>query len=143
MTLDEDLASQMKRKKDVEMETEDLREKLDMIWLKVQEREAREARIESKTAALLAKSVSLDEELTVEMEEFASVRERMVALRKKNKAFHSDIIDKLQKMGKKYPVYEQGDKSGPNYAYPKATEENDDEEIVYNPPFLGRPKGGY
>ena len=48
MMLDEDLASQMKRKKDVEMETEDLREKLDMLRLKVQEREAREVKIESE-----------------------------------------------------------------------------------------------
>ena len=40
-TLDEYLASKMKRKKDVETETEDLREKLDMLRLKVQEREAR------------------------------------------------------------------------------------------------------
>ena len=56
VTLDEDLASKMKRKKDVEMETEDLRENLDMLRLKVQEREAREVRIESETAALLAKA---------------------------------------------------------------------------------------
>ena len=83
VTLDEDLASQMKRKKDVETETEDLREKLDMLRLKVQEREAIEARIESKTTSLLAKSISLDEELTAEMEEFVSMRERMAALRKK------------------------------------------------------------
>ena len=129
----------MKRKKDVEMETEDLREKLDMLRLKVQEREAR---LDSETAALLAKSMSLDKELTVEMEEFASVRERMVALRKKNKAFHSDIIDKLQKMGKKYPVYEQGANSGPDNAHPEVTEEDDDEEMVYKPPFLGRLKEG-
>ena len=47
VTLDEDMAAQMKRKKDVEMETEDLREKLDMVMLKVQQREARQARIES------------------------------------------------------------------------------------------------
>ncbi|TMX02960.1 hypothetical protein EJD97_019109 [Solanum chilense] len=139
LTLDEDLASHMKRKKDVEMDTEDLREKLDILRLQVQEREAR---IDSETAALLAKSMSLDKELTVEMEEFASVRERMAALRKKNKAFHSDMIDKLQKMGKKYPVYEQGAKSGPDNAHPEATEEDDDEEIVYKPPFLGRLKGG-
>ena len=63
----------MKRKKDVEMETEDLREKLDMLRLKVQEREAR---IESEIAAQLAKIMSLDEELTVEIEEFASIREK-------------------------------------------------------------------
>ena len=35
--LDEDLASQMKRKKYDEMETNELREKLDMLRLKVQE----------------------------------------------------------------------------------------------------------
>ena len=69
MTLDEDQASQMKWKNDVEMETEDLQEKLDMLWLRVKDREAREARIESVIATLLAKSMSLDEELTMEMEE--------------------------------------------------------------------------
>ena len=58
MMLDEDLASQIKRYKDVEMETGDLREKLNMLRLKVQEREAR---IESDTATLLDKSMSLDE----------------------------------------------------------------------------------
>ncbi|XP_027772756.1 uncharacterized protein LOC107019050 [Solanum pennellii] len=142
LTLDEDLASQMKRKKYVEMETEDMREKLDMLQLKVQEREAREARIELETAALLAKSMSLDEELTVEMEEFVSMRERMDALRRKNKAYHSNMIDKLRKKGKKYHVYEQGVNGGPNKAHPEATEEDDDEEIVYKPLFLGRPKGG-
>ena len=47
VTLDEDLASQMKKKKDVEMEREHLREKLDILLLKVQEREVREASIES------------------------------------------------------------------------------------------------
>ena len=35
VALDEYLTSHMKRKKDVEMETEDLREKLDMLRLKV------------------------------------------------------------------------------------------------------------
>ena len=44
-----------------------MQEKLDMLWLRVKDREAREARIESETAALLAKIMSLDEELTVEM----------------------------------------------------------------------------
>ena len=62
VTLDEDLTSQMKRKKDVEMEREGLREKLDMLWLKKQEREAR---IDSETAALLAKNMLLYKELTV------------------------------------------------------------------------------
>lgn len=36
VTLDEDLTSQMKRKKDVEMETESLRKMLDTLRLKVQ-----------------------------------------------------------------------------------------------------------
>ena len=107
VTLDEDLASQMKRKKYDEMETNELREKLDMLRLKVQEREAREVRIDSETAALLAKSKSFDKELTIEMGEFAYMREKMAALRKKNKAFLSNMIDKLWKMSKKYPVYEQ------------------------------------
>ena len=57
MMLDEDQASQMKRKKDIEMDTEDLRENLDMLRLKVYEREAREARIKSETTILLAKSM--------------------------------------------------------------------------------------
>ena len=105
MTLDEDLASQIKRKKDVEMETKDLREKLDMLRLKVQEREAREVRIESETATLLAKSMSLDKEMIVEMEEFTSTIESMAALRKKNKDFYSNMTDKLQKMRLKHPVY--------------------------------------
>ena len=136
--LDEDLESQMKRKKDVYMETKDLREKLDMLRLKLQEREAR---IKSETPTLLAKRMSLDEEFTVEMEGFSSMRERMVALRKKNKGFHSNVIDRLRKMGGKYPVYEQGANSGADNAHPEATEEEDNEEIVYKPPFLGRLKG--
>ena len=42
--------------------------------MKVQEREAREVKIELEIAALLDKSLSLDEEMTVEMEEFTSMR---------------------------------------------------------------------
>ncbi|TMW93006.1 hypothetical protein EJD97_012304 [Solanum chilense] len=124
------------------METEDLREKLDMLRLKVQEKEARETRIESETTSLLAKSMSNDDDLTVEMEEFASMRERMAALRKNNKAFHSNIIDKLWKMGEKYPVCEKEAGSGSDNAHPEATEEDDDKEIFCKPPFLGRIKGG-
>ncbi|XP_027770126.1 uncharacterized protein LOC107009533 isoform X2 [Solanum pennellii] len=142
VTLDEDLASQMKRKNDVEMEAKDLRKKLDTLRLKVQDREAREARIEAETAALLTKSMSLDEELTVEMEEFTSMADRMAALRKQNKAFHSNMIDKLQKMREKHPVFEQGANSYPDNAHPEATEEDNDEEIVYKPPLLGRTRGG-
>ena len=76
------------------------------------------------------------------MEEFTSMRESMAALRKKNKAFHKKVIDKLQKMGKKYPVYEHGANRGPDNAHPEATREDDDEEIVYKPQFLGHIKGG-
>ena len=43
----------------------------------------------------------------------------MVALRKKNKTFCSNMIDKLRKMGKKYPVYEQGANSGPDNVHPE------------------------
>ncbi|TMW81839.1 hypothetical protein EJD97_007640 [Solanum chilense] len=114
VTLNEDLTSQMKRKKDVEMETEGLREKFDTLRLKVQEIEAREARIDSDTAALLPKSVLLNQELTV----------------------HSNLL------GGKYLAYEQGEaNSGPDKAHPEVTEEDDGEEIVYKPPFLGRLKG--
>ena len=142
VTLNEDLASEMKRKKDVEMDTEDLQEKLNMLRLKVQERDTRDARIESDTTALLSKSMSLDNELTVEMEGFSSMRERMTTLRNKNKVFHCNMIDKLRKMGKKYPEYEQGAGRGPDNAHRKETEEDDDEEIIYKPKFLGRLKGG-
>ena len=138
--LDEDLASQVKRKKNVERETEDLLEKLNMFQLKVQERAARESRIESEIAALLAQSMSLDEELTVEMEEFVCIREKMVKLRKKNKAFNSNMIDKLHKMREKYTVYGQGANSGPDNTHPGVTGEDDDEEIVYKPLFLGHLK---
>ena len=131
---------QHKRKKDVEMETEEFREKLDMLRLKVQEREAREVRIDSEITALLAKSMSLDNKLTVEMEEYASMRKRMAALRKKNKAFHRDMTNKI--WNKKYAVYEQGANSGPDNAHLEATEEDDDKEILHKPPFLGHLKGG-
>ena len=76
------------------------------------------------------------------MKEFTSMRERTDALRKKNKVFHSNMIDKLQKMREKHPAYKQGANSGPNKTHPKATEEDEDEEVVYKLPFLGRLKGG-
>ncbi|TMX02958.1 hypothetical protein EJD97_019151 [Solanum chilense] len=123
------------------MEKEELREKLDMLRLKVQERVETEESIESETAALLAKSMLLDEELTSEMQEFVSMRGKMVTLRKKNKALHSNMINKLLKMGEKYPIYERGTNSGPGDTHPEATEEDDDEEIIYNRPFPGRLKG--
>ena len=116
MTLDEDLASQMKRKKDEERETEGLREKLDTLRMKVQEIEAREAIIDSETVSLSAKSMLLYKEMTV----------------------HNNLT------GGKDPAYAQGAaNSGPDNAHPEATEEDDDEKIIYKPPFLGSMKGGY
>ena len=109
VTLDEDFASQIKRKKEVEMETESLRQKLDMLRLKVHEGKAREAKIDVETAVLLAKSASVDKELTI----------------------RSNL------KGGKYIACEQGaDNNGPENGNPKLTEEDDEEEIVYKPPFL-------
>ena len=76
------------------------------------------------------------------MKEFTSMRERMAVLRKKNKAFHSNMIDKLKKMHEKHSVYEQRDNSDDNNAHPEATWEHDDNEIVYKPQFHGHLKGG-
>ena len=71
--------------------------------------------IDSETAALLAKSVLLDKELTVQ----------------------SNLT------GGKYLTYEQGSaNSGLDNAHPEVTEEDDDEEMVYKPPFLGHLKEG-
>ncbi|XP_027769751.1 uncharacterized protein LOC107026189 [Solanum pennellii] len=61
-TLDEDLASQIKRKKEVEMETESLRKRLNLLRLEIHEGKAREAKIDIETAVLLARSAALDEE---------------------------------------------------------------------------------
>ena len=105
VTLDEDLASQVKRKKEVEMETESLRKRLNMLHLEVHEEKARDAKINVETAVLLAKSASLDEELTT----------------------HSNL------KGGKYLTRDQGaDNSGP---VNELIEEDDEEEIIYKPPF--------
>ena len=105
VTLDEDLASQIKRKKKVEMETESLRKRLNMLRLKVHEGKAREAKIDIETVVLSARSAALDEEL----------------------ATHSNL------KGGKYLARDQGaDNSGPGH---EVTEEDDEEEIVYKPPF--------
>ena len=105
VTLDEDLASQIKRKKEVEMETESLRKRLNMLRFKVQEGKAREAKIDVETAVLLAKSASLDEKLTT----------------------RSNL------KGGKYLARDQGaDNSGPDR---EVIEEDDEEEIIYKPPF--------
>ncbi|TMW80486.1 hypothetical protein EJD97_019306 [Solanum chilense] len=105
MTPDEDMASQLKRKKEVEMETESLRKRLNMLRLEVHEGKAREAKIDIETAALLAKSASLDEKLTA----------------------CSNLKDG------KYLARDKGaDNSGPDR---EVIEEDDEEEIVYKPPF--------
>ena len=96
------------------METESLRRKLCMLLLKVHEGKVREAMIDVETAMLLAKSALLNKEL----------------------ASHSNL------KGGKYIACEQGeDKNGPKKTHPELTEEDDEEEIVYKPPFLGRLKG--
>ena len=111
VTLDEDLASQMKIKKDVEMNIDDLRDKLDILWLKVQEREAR---IDSDTAALLVKIVLLDKELTV--------RTNLTG-------------------GKYPAYEQRVSNSCPDNARHEVIKEYDCEEIINKPPFLGRLKG--
>ena len=99
-TLDDDLASQIKRKKEVEMETESLRKRLNLLRLEIHEGKAREAKIDIETAVSLAKSATLDEEL----------------------ATHSNL------KGGKYPARKQGaDDSGPDQ---ESIEEDDEEEIV-------------
>ena len=104
-TLDEDLASQIKRKKEVEMETESLRKRLNLLRLEIHEGKAREAKIDIETAVLSARSAALDEEL----------------------AIHSNL------KGRKYLAHDQGaNHSGPGR---EVTEEDDEEEIVYKPPF--------
>ena len=105
MTLDEDLASQIRRKKEVEMETEILRKRLNLLRLEIHEGKAREAKIDIETAVSLARSATLDEEL----------------------ATHS------KSKGRKHPAREQGtDNSSPGC---EVIEEDDEEEIVYKPPF--------
>ncbi|TMW82023.1 hypothetical protein EJD97_007029 [Solanum chilense] len=105
VTLDEDLASQIKRKKEVEMETESLRKRLHLLRLEVHEGKAREAKIDIKTAVLLARSVSLDDKL----------------------------MTRSNSKGVKYLAHDQGaDSRGPDH---EAIEEDDEEEIVYKPPF--------
>ena len=104
--------------------------KLDMLRLRIQEREMREAEIKSNTASLLARNASLDEELTTQMAEFINMKERMSALRKNNKTFHHNMTDKLQKIREKYSIREQEASGGPDDTHPGDTEEDVNEEIV-------------
>ena len=104
-TLDEDLASQIKRKKEVEMETESLRKRLNLLHLEIHDGREREEKIDIETTVLLARSVAFDEE----------------------QATHSNL------KGGKYLARDQGaDNSGPGR---EVIEEDDEEEIVYKPPF--------
>ncbi|TMW84642.1 hypothetical protein EJD97_024732 [Solanum chilense] len=105
VTLDEDLASQIKRKKEVEMETESLRRRLNMLRLEVHEGKAREAKTDIETAVLLARSASLDEELTT---------------------YSNSKCRKYLARG------QEADNGGPDN---ELIEEDDEEEIVYKPPF--------
>ena len=75
------------------------------------------------------------------MKEFNFTRERMASLRKKNKAFHRNMIDKLQGISGKYSNREQEANAGPDYAHPRATGEDGDEEIIKKSPFLGHLRG--
>ena len=62
-------------------------------------------RNDSETAALLAKSVSIDKKLTKDTKEFATMREGMAALKKKSKAFHSNLMVKnTPPMRKEQPI---------------------------------------
>ena len=82
-----------------------------MLRLKVHERKAREAKIDVETAVLFAKSASLDKELTT----------------------------RRYPKGGTYLACKQGaDNNGPDN---ELTEEDDDEEIIYRPPFPDRLKG--
>ena len=88
------------------METKSLREKFDMLRFKVHEGKAREANINVETAVLLAKSASLAKELTT----------------------RSNL------KGGRYLACEQGvDNNGSDN---ELIEEDDEEEIIYEPPFL-------
>ena len=87
------------------METESLRKRLNLLRLEIHEGKAREAKIDIETAVLLDRNAALDEEL----------------------ATHSDP------KGGKYLARDRGaDNSGPGR---EVTEEDDEEEIVYKPPF--------
>ena len=87
------------------METESLRKRLNLLRLEIHEGKAREAKIDIETAVLLDRSAALDEEL----------------------ATHSNP------KGRKYLARDQeADNSSPGR---EVIEEDDEEEIVYKPPF--------
>ena len=87
------------------METESLRKRLNLLRLEIHEGKARDAKIDIETAMLLARSAALDEQL----------------------ATRSDS------KGGKYLARDQGTgNKGPGR---EVIEEDDEEEIVYKPPF--------
>ena len=62
----------------------------------------------------------------------------MTEVRRKNKAFHKDMIAKLQKMHGKYSIRDQEDTIGPEDTQLGETREDINKEIIYIPPFLAR-----
>ena len=87
------------------METKSLRKRLNLLCLEVHVGKTRGAKIDIETVVLLDRSASLDEELTT----------------------HSNL------KGGKYLARDQGaDNSGPDR---EVIEEDDEEEIIYKPPF--------
>lgn len=66
-----------------------------MLWLRIQERKKRKAEIDSETSNVLSRNMEICEELTAEMAEFITMRERVAELRENNKAFHHNMISKL------------------------------------------------
>lgn len=82
---DEDLTSKMTKKKDIEIEREELGKKLDMLPQNIQERETRETEKDLATTDALTRNAALDEELAVEIEEFTAMKEKIIEVHRKNK----------------------------------------------------------
>ena len=66
----------------------------------------------------------------------------MDELRGNNKEFHNKMITKHQKMHGKYSIREKETSGSSDDIHPGETEEDIDEEIVYEPPVLGLLRGG-
>ncbi|TMW85039.1 hypothetical protein EJD97_023896 [Solanum chilense] len=109
----------MDKGKNIQMELtgEELQRKIEQITREIQKDKEEGLRVNTDTTIYKAANVMLDEYLTSQ-------------------------IKRKKKECAKYPVYEQEANSGPNNAHPGETGEDDDEQIVYKPPFLGRLKGG-
>ncbi len=68
-----------------------------MLRLRIQEKEAREADIDSEIANMLARNAAIDEELMAVMAKFITMSLRMAELREKNKAFNYNMITYFKK----------------------------------------------